>query len=537
MFGINIKGFTNTQVPLDLLQIIQYSLCHQVEMTYSTNNLKLKFRFNFHFFVFCFFLLFYFFCYKGYGKCGVAVIRVSGPQTANTLKLLTKAEPKRKYDKEITKGAINPRCATLKNIWHPKTNDLIDRGLVLWFPGPNSFTGEDCCEFQVHGGVAVVSSLCHTLNSIDGLRPALAGEFTRRAFRADKLNLTEIEGLADLLHAETEIQRKQALLQMTGALTKVYNEWRNQILRAVACLEAYIDFAEDENIEPETMNDVQKTVQKLIENIEKFLNDSRKGEMRRNGIKVVILGEPNVGKSSFMNYICQRPISIVANVEGTTRDIVESSFNIAGFPVIIADTAGLRNHTFDPIEKEGISRARNYAANANLIILIVEANRLSQSKQDYETFKRDYLSKIGLFNVDDDSILDKEIIVIANKSDLIDDSHLIDRNDIVFISCTQNKGIDQALEKIEVTLRKLTDCDKSNVMTLNAPNDRHRLFLVKALQHLYDFRRYTDIDEFDYSIAALHLKQSMHQLENISGRSVDNERIYDFIFKQFCIGK
>lgn len=465
------------------------------------------------------------------------MIRVSGPQTLKALKFLTKAEPKPKNDQKITKGAINPRYASLKNIWHPKTNDLIDRGIVLWFPGPNSFTGEDCCEFQVHGGVAVVSAICDALNSIDGLRPALAGEFTRRAFRADKLDLTEIEGLSDLLNAETEIQRKQALLQMTGALTKVYNEWRNQILRAVACLEAYIDFAEDDNIEPETMDDVHKTVQKLIENIEKFLNDSRKGEMRRNGIKIVILGEPNVGKSSFMNYICQRPISIVANIEGTTRDIVESSFNIAGFPVIIADTAGLRNHTFDPIEIEGMSRAKNYAANADLIILIVEANRLSEWNLDYDTFKRDYLSKIGFSNLNNDIILDKEMIVIANKCDLIEDSHLIDRSNMALISCTQNKGIDQALEKIEVTLRKLTDCDDSNVMTLNAPNDRHRLFLVKALEHLYDFRRYTEIGEFDYSIAALHLKQSMHQIENISGRSVDNERIYDFIFKQFCIGK
>lgn len=465
------------------------------------------------------------------------MIRISGPQTVKALEILTKSEPKRKNDKEITKGAIVPRYASLKNIWHPKTNDMIDRGLVLWFPGPNSFTGEDCCEFQVHGGVAVISAICDALNSIDGLRPALAGEFTRRAFRADKLDLTEIEGLADLLHAETEIQRKQALLQMTGALAKVYNEWRNQILRAVACFEAYIDFAEDENIESGTMDDVHKTVQKLIENIEKFLNDSRMGEMRRNGIKLVILGEPNVGKSSFMNYICQRPISIVANVEGTTRDIVESSFNIAGFPVIIADTAGLRDHTFDPIEKEGMSRAKNYAANADLIILIVESNRLSQSNLDSDTFKRDYLSKIGFSNLDDDSILDKEMIIIANKSDLIEDSHKIDRNDMVFISCTQNKGIDQALEKIEVTLRKLTNCDDLDVMTLNAPNDRHRLFLVKALENLYDFRSYTEIDEFDYSIAALHLKQSMYQLENISGRSVDNERIYDYIFKQFCIGK
>lgn len=467
------------------------------------------------------------------------MIRVSGPETQKALQLLTKSQPVDVNEEETVnkiKNAIKPRYATLRRLYYPNTNELIDKGLVLWFPHPHSFTGEDCCEFQVHGGVAVVTAICNALNSINGLRPALAGEFTRRAFRSNKLDLSEVEGIADLIHAETEIQRKQALIQANGILSHVYNDWRQRLLRAVACLEAYIDFAEDENIEPETMNNVQNDVDQLVDDLIRYLKDSRKGEMRRNGVKTVILGEPNVGKSSFMNYICQKPISIISSIEGTTRDVVECSFNIAGFPVVIADTAGLRHHTSDPIEQEGIIRARNYASDADLIILLVEANEFLKSNLSLKEFVREHLIKIGIAH--EENISQKEMIVIANKSDLIDKiiENRIPNVDIAFVSCTQNNGIEFALQKIEKSLQKLTDCDETT-MTLNAPNDRHRQFLSKCLDHLNDFKTFTHNDDFDYSIAALHLREAMHQLENISGRTVDNEKIYDFIFKQFCIGK
>lgn len=433
------------------------------------------------------------------------------------------------------KTSIRPRYASLRRLRHPDTNDLIDTGLVLWFPEPHSFTGEDCCEFQVHGGTAIVSAMFDALNSINGLRPALPGEFTRRAFRSNKLDLSEVEGLADLIHAETEIQRKQAILQANGTLSKLYNDWRQRILRTVAFLEAYIDFAEDENIEPETMDHVQNDVQLLIDDLKAYLNDSRKGEMRRNGVKTVILGKPNVGKSSLMNHICQKPISIVASIEGTTRDIVETSFNIGGFPVIFADTAGLRKNTLDPIEREGISRAIKYAGNADLIMLLIDATDLVASKQTLSEFKQSYLKQLGIEN--DENILQKNMIVIVNKIDLIDEKMGSDQfDDAIFISCTQNKGIDQAIKKIESMLSKLTDCD-ATAMNLCAPNDRHRQFLFKALEHLQEFKRFTQLEDFDYSIAALHLRESMHELENIAGKSIDNEKIYDVIFKQFCIGK
>lgn len=452
---------------------------------------------------------------------------MSGPETKAAINLLTKVESNAKE--------LRPRFASLRKLWHPKSNDLIDKGIVLWFPGPHSFTGEDCCEFQVHGGTAVVSSICDALNSIKGFRPALAGEFAKRAFRANKLDLIEVEGLADLIHAETEIQRKQALLQADGALSKVYTEWRKTLIRAVACFEAYIDFAEDENIEPETIDHVQNDVDRLIADINRFLNDSRKGEMRRNGVKTAILGEPNVGKSSFMNHICQKPISIVASIEGTTRDIVESSFNIAGFPVVIGDTAGLRNHTTDSIEMEGIHRAKQYASEADLIILIVELNKFLAANLCINEFKRSHLEKMGF--PEDNNILKKEMIVIANKCDLVDEQPTNKEDDIVYISCTENEGIEKALERIERTLRRLTDYNEAAGLVHVPPNERHRQFLIKSLEHLRDFKAFSNLDGFDFSIAAVYLRESLHQLENISGKTIDNEEVYDIIFRQFCIGK
>lgn len=464
---------------------------------------------------------------------------MSGPDTRKALQLLTKVEPLHGHAAANGRSiGIRPRYASLRRLYYPNTDEMIDKGLVLWFPGPNSFTGEDCCEFQVHGGIAVVTAICNALNGVDGVRPALAGEFTRRAFRANKLDLSEIEGLADLIHAETEIQRKQALLQASGVFSTVYNSWCQQLLRAIACLEAYIDFAEDENIEPETMDHVQRDVLGLIREIEQFLRDSRKGEMRKNGVRTVILGEPNVGKSSFMNAICEKPISIISSIEGTTRDVIECSFNIAGYPVVFADTAGLRQHTTDPIEREGIIRAKNFAAEADLVILLVEASRLVESDGNRHEFIQKHLVKLGF--ADDSAIVTaKEMVVIANKSDLLAGHVSADtglESNVAFVSCTENSGVDQALNKIQHSLRKLTDCDMDS-MSLNAPNDRHRHHLSKSLQNLNAYTAYTAAPEFDFALAALYLREAMHQLQSIAARTLDNDKVYDVIFKQFCIGK
>lgn len=397
--------------------------------------------------------------FLGVGKCGVAVIRVSGSQTQTAIESLTRTPTfnKSKSNNQNVERCIRPRYAHLRNFYHPRTNEVIDRGLLLWFPAPKSFTGEDCCEFQVHGGPAVVSAMYDALNTLESVRPANPGEFTKRAFWSSKLDLTEVEGLADLIHAETEVQRKQALLQASGSLSKLYAQWRAKIVRAIAHVEAYIDFAEDENIEPDTLVKTHGELRALINDMQDFVKDARRGQMRQYGVKMVILGEPNVGKSSFMNHICREPISIVANIAGTTRDIIEKSFNIAGYPVLIADTAGLRSHTNDSIELEGMSRATNYAKSADLVILMIDALKLRASDFDIDRCKGEYIKEIGLEK--EHYILDKKTILIVNKIDLLEMDDVTSEKgsteDLVWISCKKESGIGQAMQIIEKHLKAL----------------------------------------------------------------------------------
>lgn len=235
--------------------------------------------------------------------------------------------------------------------------------------------------------------------------------------------------------------------------------------------------------------------------------------------------------------IFQKPISIVAPIEGTTRDIITIAFNIAGFPVILADTAGLRDKTNDPIEHEGIQRAKQYAANADLIILIVDVLKFMDSNISIEEFKRMQLLKMGIMA--DNAIWQKEFIIIANKCDLVENIQgmKLQDDEIIFVSCLRNHGINIALNKIERTLRKLTDCDGTVTLEHVPPNQRHRLFIKKSLQNLHQFRQCSNTDCFDFSIAAVYLRESLHQLDNITGRTINNEEMYDFIFKQFCIRK
>nr|XP_055041085.1 tRNA modification GTPase GTPBP3, mitochondrial-like [Misgurnus anguillicaudatus] len=227
---------------------------------------------------------------SGQGRCGVAVVRVSGPSSALAVRSLTRVLPA-------------ARIASLRSIIHPQTQELLDRGLVLWFPGPRSFTGEDCAEFHIHGGPAVINGVLQALGSLPGLRPAEAGEFTRRAFSAGKLDLTEVEGLGDLIHAETEAQRRQALRQMAGDLGRIYQDWSDRLKRCLAHVEAFIDFSEDELVEDGILNDVDVAVRQLQTQIGDHLSDQRRGERLRTGVQVVIAGSTNAGKSSLLNML------------------------------------------------------------------------------------------------------------------------------------------------------------------------------------------------------------------------------------------
>ncbi|KAL3866912.1 hypothetical protein ACJMK2_044161 [Sinanodonta woodiana] len=303
---------------------------------------------------------------SGHGKCGVAVIRITGPHTQVVVQKIgrfLKLPP--------------ARNAVLRLLTDPETGGPIDRGLILWFPGPQSFTGEDCAEFHVHGGPAVVGALLQTLARFPGCHAAEPGEFTKRAFINGKLDLTEVEGLGDLIHAETEAQRRQALRQMEGDLSKLYTDWRERLIKCVAKIEAFIDFSEDQNIEDDVIETVNTEVNVLARELQNHLNDNRRGERLRGGVHVTILGEPNVGKSSLLNAICQRPAAIVTPIAGTTRDIIETAVNLGGYPVLLSDTAGLRE-TEDLVEKEGVERALKRAKQTDIIVLVLEAKHILQ---------------------------------------------------------------------------------------------------------------------------------------------------------------
>lgn len=362
------------------------------------------------------------------------MIRVSGPETMCALKSIVGP----KYNP-------TPRHADLRSFKSPMNDEIIDKGLVLWFPGPFSFTGEDSCEFQVHGSIAVISAMLDALGGVPGLRQAKPGEFTKRAFFGGKLDLTEVDGLADLIHSETEAQRKQALLQSNGSLSKMYHNWRKRLIRCIAHLEAFIDFSEDDNIEDNVIIELNKELRKVKKEIKVHLDDSRRGELIRDGIRTVIVGEPNVGKSSFMNLVCQRNVSIVTDIAGTTRDLIETTYNIAGFPVIFTDTAGLRRETNDVVEKEGMDRAKSSMTTADLILLMVDAKDL-RGIVDIDDFKNKYLKKLNV-----EGIEETRIQIVANKIDLLapkDIDRMRNIPGVQFVSCKEETNLKGMLDDL-----------------------------------------------------------------------------------------
>lgn len=303
-------------------------------------------------------------------------------------------------------------------------------------------------EFHVHGGTAILSRLMQALSKMK-VQPALPGEFTRRAFYNNKLDLTEVEGLADLIEAETECQRKQALLQADGVLHKLYDGWRKVLSESVASVEAYIDFGEEDNIEGDVVQRAHDGLRQLMRDLEEHLADGRRGEILRNGIRTVIVGEPNVGKSSLLNRLVQRDAAIVTPVAGTTRDVIELSANVSGYPVLIADTAGITDNTRDVIEVEGIRRARNYAENADFVIVVMDALKCVVSGMTYEDYSREYLSSLGMHE-----LLTKmgkgRFIVIMNKRDLLkaEDERPLDDVEAVLVSCKTEDGFRDLLQSL-----------------------------------------------------------------------------------------
>ena len=295
-----------------------------------------------------------------------------------------------------------PRVATRVKYSKSGEKNLIDEGVIIWFPGPNSYTGEDLAEFHVHGSRAVIKSMHEAISKVENCRIAEAGEFTKRAFLNGKINLLEAESIADLISSETEIQRKQAIKVMNGKTSEIFNEWRKKLLKILASVEAKIDFPE-EDIPRKIINEMQQVSSKVCLEISKALDDQKVGERIREGFKIAIIGPPNSGKSSLLNYLSNRDAAIVSSIAGTTRDIIETHLNLDGYPVILSDTAGIRNSK-NEIEKKGIKIALNRAEDADLKLVIVSAK-----DRNFATF----LSKL----------LKKNAILVVNKSDLIKNKH------------------------------------------------------------------------------------------------------------------
>ncbi|XP_065209852.1 tRNA modification GTPase GTPBP3, mitochondrial isoform X2 [Planococcus citri] len=450
-------------------------------------------------------------------------------------------------------GVPAPKMAKLKTIYDPVTAEPLDKGIVLWFPGPRSFTGEDVCELHVHGSKAVIRAILLALSKLKNFRPAEPGEFTKRAFYANKFDLTEVEGLSDLIDAETEMQRKQALYQMEGSLKKIYLDWRAMLLQSLAHVEAYIDFSEDENIEENILNVVQNRLEELTISMRKHLSDFRKGEILRDGIKTVIIGSPNVGKSSLLNVFCQKPAAIVTELAGTTRDVIESSININGYPVVIADTAGIRKQgVTNIVEKEGIRRSIAEAGLADLLLLVIDAR---DAVAEMEASGVD--SGIGIAirdrlvsycdaykkRMDVDKLADvARSLIVFNKSDLLNESQKRIFREIaphcpqlVLISCQTEEGIADLLDKMCLQFHQLCGMpDKTNPSCTRA---RHRHHLQQSVRHIDRFLALLKAaTEENVLFAAEELRSAAKNLGMITG-TVATEEILDTIFKNFCVGK
>jgi len=445
------------------------------------------------------------------GKAGVAIIRISGTMSGDALLHLG------------LRNLPKPRRARLAKIYD-SAGEIIDEALILWMPGPHSFTGEDVAEIHVHGSRAVVDILSKTLLSF-GMHIAQPGEFTRRALLNGRMDLTEVEGLADLLAAETKYQQRQALRQMQGELGKLYESWRSSIISALAHIEAYIDFP-DEDLPASLIENFQREIKRLADSIEAHLNDGARGQIIRRGFHIAILGAPNVGKSSLLNYLARSDVAIVSEIPGTTRDVIEVSLDIAGFPVIIADTAGIRE-TEDAIEIEGVKRARARGLEADMKIVMLDAG-------EYPDFDKESLA-----------LIDEDTLVVVNKCDL--NPWIVDRG-----SWIENKNAEPRITNHESRylhislknktgltdlLQKLAKFLETHLTPTNEPvitRERHRILLSNAIIHLKTLNNPGIFHNIE--LAAENLRSAAHSLGQITGH-IGLEEVLDELFRSFCIGK
>tara|TARA_B110000211_G_scaffold226044_1_gene279114 strand:- start:97 stop:1419 length:1323 start_codon:yes stop_codon:yes gene_type:complete len=433
---------------------------------------------------------------SGRGPSGIAIIRLSGKDTLKITELITK------------KKNINAKEINLCKFYNPSNGGLLDEGLLLLFPSPNSFTGDDLAEFHVHGSNAVITQFLNVLSEQSNCRLAEPGEFTKIAFQNNKIDLLEAESIGDLIHSETELQRQQAIKLVQGNASDYYNNLREKLVKSLAYIEAQIDFAEDD-LPDNVLKAVQVSIKEVHEDIKRILNDNKIGEKIREGFRIAIIGEVNAGKSSLLNLLSKREAAIVSEEEGTTRDIIETYLNIDGYPVILADTAGIRESR-NEIEKKGISLALSKFEEADLNLIVIDNS-----------------SKI--LNTKIQNLINENSIVVLNKSD-IDNSKKHNFKEAVMVSVKENKNIDELVKKIKKILISKFTSSKNILIT----RERHRTKLNYCLNEIDNFLKKDQ--KKDIEMAAEDLRLATRHLGGIVGK-VDVEEILGSIFKDFCIGK
>ena len=434
---------------------------------------------------------------SGTGRSAIAVIRISGSHTAGVLQAIAGELPA-------------PRALVLRSLADPVSREILDRAMVVWTPGPRSFTGEDCAELHLHGSPAVLAAMMQALSAQPHVRPAEPGEFTRRAFLHGKMDLVEAEGLADLLEARTAGQRRQAYRQMSGAASAVFETWREELVMIRAGIEAAVDFADEAGVADEASRDIDARIHSLRARMEEAVRCSSASEIVRDGVRVVLAGRPNTGKSSLLNALARREAAIVSDIPGTTRDAIEVTLDIHGIPVILTDTAGLRATAADRVEEEGIRRSRKHMAEAEIIIWVWSPDIPGSDVPD---------------------ATESPHLIVENKSDLLGGQSGLNRNEseTLAISTRSGHGIPEVLEQLSALLQHRYGNAESSLFV----SARQKLAGERSIRHLNDALA---VDPVALELKAEHVRLASDEIGRLTGR-LDVEEWLGAIFSRFCIGK
>ncbi len=430
---------------------------------------------------------------SGAGVAAVAVVRLSGPRAGEALQWLT------------GKPLPEPRKLVLRTLRVPQDGALIDQALLAWLPGPGTFTGEDMVELHVHGSRAVLDLLLETLGRMEGLRAAERGEFTRRALLSGRMDLVEVEGLADLLQAETRAQHRLALSALSGEGSRRAQAWRAQLVELLALFEAAIDFVDEEDVAAQALVEVDSRLQGLLGDMHAVIDAARPAERVREGVRVAIAGPPNAGKSSLLNWLAGREVAIVCDLPGTTRDVLEVRLDLDGVPVTVFDTAGLRDDVEDAVEAIGIERARAVLEEAD-IVLWMQAPDVERTEPPH---------------------IDSPMIRIWNKADI--ESLPEQTREWHVVSVKRETGLESLLER----LRKEVSAQFGRAESALFARSRQRQTITRAVEELEALRARPDMP---VELAAEHVRRAVRALDELIGR-VDVEDLLDHIFAEFCIGK